>query len=90
MAITSICLVMLHLNFLVITLQTHNDIFLIHCCSFSLSFSSQAQSARLPHFGGVDVHFTGMMNCFIQVVKNKGVLSLWNGLTANTIKVSFH
>ncbi|KAF3838570.1 hypothetical protein F7725_010338 [Dissostichus mawsoni] len=47
----------------------------------------QAQSARLPHLGGVDVHFTGMMDCFIQVVKNKGVLSLWNGLTANTIKV---
>lgn len=26
----------------------------------------------------------------MQVVKNKGVLSLWNGLTANTIKVQFH
>ncbi|XP_013860777.1 solute carrier family 25 member 43 [Austrofundulus limnaeus] len=47
----------------------------------------QAQSARLPHFGGVDVHFTGMIDCFIQVVKTKGVLSLWNGLTANTIKI---
>ncbi|XP_033949179.1 solute carrier family 25 member 43 [Pseudochaenichthys georgianus] len=47
----------------------------------------QAQSARLPHLGGVDIHFTGTMDCFIQVVKNKGVLSLWNGLTANTIKV---
>lgn len=47
----------------------------------------QAQSSRLPHFGGVDVHFTGMMDCFMQVVRNKGVLSLWNGLTANTIKI---
>uniref|UniRef100_A0A8C7XQQ9 ADP/ATP translocase n=1 Tax=Oryzias sinensis TaxID=183150 RepID=A0A8C7XQQ9_9TELE len=47
----------------------------------------QAQSARLPHFGGVDVHFTGMRDCFLQVVRNKGVLSLWNGLTASTIKV---
>ncbi|XP_071313999.1 solute carrier family 25 member 43 [Trachinotus anak] len=47
----------------------------------------QAQSARLPHFGGVDVHFSGMIDCFIQVVRNKGVLSLWNGLTANTIKI---
>ncbi|XP_028315568.1 solute carrier family 25 member 43 [Gouania willdenowi] len=47
----------------------------------------QAQSARLPHLGGVDVHFTGMIDCFIQVVKNKGVLSLWSGLTANTVKI---
>ncbi|XP_058506562.1 solute carrier family 25 member 43 [Solea solea] len=49
--------------------------------------SSQAQSARLPHCGGVDVHFNGMIDCFVQVVKNKGVLSLWNGLTANIIKI---
>uniref|UniRef100_A0A3Q3W2A7 Solute carrier family 25 member 43 n=1 Tax=Mola mola TaxID=94237 RepID=A0A3Q3W2A7_MOLML len=47
----------------------------------------QAQSARLPHFGGVDVHFSGMTDCFVQVVRHKGVLSLWNGLTANTIKI---
>ncbi|KAM4621229.1 solute carrier family 25 member 43 [Polymixia lowei] len=47
----------------------------------------QAQSARLPHFGGADVHFTGMMDCFQQVVKNKGILSLWSGFTANTIKI---
>ncbi|CAB1454012.1 unnamed protein product [Pleuronectes platessa] len=47
----------------------------------------QAQSARLPHCGGVDVHFNGVMDCFIQVVKNKGVLSLWSGLTANMIKI---
>uniref|UniRef100_A0A3P9HM68 Solute carrier family 25 member 43 n=1 Tax=Oryzias latipes TaxID=8090 RepID=A0A3P9HM68_ORYLA len=47
----------------------------------------QAQNARLPHFGGVDVHFTGMRDCFLQVVRNKGVLSLWNGLTASTIKI---
>lgn len=50
----------------------------------------QAQSARLPHFGGVDVHFSGVTDCFIQVVRNKGILSLWNGLTANTIKVQRH
>uniref|UniRef100_A0A3Q3QMA6 Solute carrier family 25 member 43 n=1 Tax=Monopterus albus TaxID=43700 RepID=A0A3Q3QMA6_MONAL len=47
----------------------------------------QAQSGQLPHFGGVDVHFNGMTDCFLQVVRNKGVLSLWNGLTANTIKI---
>ncbi|XP_072293435.1 solute carrier family 25 member 43 [Eucyclogobius newberryi] len=47
----------------------------------------QAQSSRLPHFGGVDVHFNGMINCFVQIVKNKGVFSLWNGLTANTVKI---
>ncbi|XP_061690548.1 solute carrier family 25 member 43 isoform X1 [Syngnathoides biaculeatus] len=47
----------------------------------------QAQSSRLPHYGGVDVHFGGMTDCFVQVVKNKGVLSLWSGLTANTIKI---
>ncbi|KAM6923616.1 solute carrier family 25 member 43 [Xenentodon cancila] len=50
----------------------------------------QAQSARLPHFGGADVHFTGMIDCFIQVIRNKGILSLWNGLTANTIKIVPH
>ncbi|XP_007555150.1 solute carrier family 25 member 43 [Poecilia latipinna] len=47
----------------------------------------QAQSSRLPHFGGVDVHFSGTMDCFMQVIRNKGVLSLWNGLTANMIKI---
>lgn len=50
----------------------------------------QAQSPRLPHLGGVDVHFTGMIDCFSQVVRNKGILSLWNGLAANSIKVEFH
>lgn len=47
----------------------------------------QAQSPRLPHFGGVDVHFTGIVNCFVQMVKNNGVFSLWSGLTANTVKI---
>ncbi|XP_075902668.1 solute carrier family 25 member 43 [Nelusetta ayraudi] len=47
----------------------------------------QAQSPRLPHLGGVDVHFTGMIDCFSQVVRNKGILSLWNGLAANSIKI---
>nr|XP_061792596.1 solute carrier family 25 member 43-like [Nerophis lumbriciformis] len=47
----------------------------------------QAQSSRLPHYGGVDVHFNGVTDCFVQVVKNKGVFSLWSGLTANTIKI---
>lgn len=74
---------------LVITLQPHCDTWLIYWFLFSLSFLSQAQSARLPHFGGVDVHFTGMIDCFIQVVRNKGILSLWTGLTANTIKASW-
>ncbi|KAM6953262.1 solute carrier family 25 member 43 [Aplochiton taeniatus] len=47
----------------------------------------QAQSSRLPHYGGADVHFTGMMDCFRQVVKNKGLFSLWNGFTANMVKI---
>ncbi|XP_054648455.1 solute carrier family 25 member 43 [Dunckerocampus dactyliophorus] len=47
----------------------------------------QAQSSRLPHVGGVDVHFSGVTDCFAQVVKNKGILSLWSGLTASTIKI---
>ncbi|OCT67581.1 solute carrier family 25 member 43 [Xenopus laevis] len=47
----------------------------------------QAQSQLLPHCGGVDVHFNGMVDCFRQIVKTKGVLSLWNGLTANLLKV---
>ncbi|XP_026873983.2 solute carrier family 25 member 43 [Electrophorus electricus] len=47
----------------------------------------QAQSSFLPHYGGVDVHFTGMISCFKQVIKTKGVLSLWSGITANTVKI---
>ncbi|KAL4631585.1 solute carrier family 25 member 43 [Arapaima gigas] len=47
----------------------------------------QAQSALLPHCGGVDVHFNGVADCFRQVVKTNGVLSLWNGLAANVAKV---
>lgn len=47
----------------------------------------QAQSPLLPHYGGVDVHFTGVVDCFKQIVKTKGFLSLWNGLTANILKI---
>uniref|UniRef100_A0AAY4E7S8 Solute carrier family 25 member 43 n=1 Tax=Denticeps clupeoides TaxID=299321 RepID=A0AAY4E7S8_9TELE len=47
----------------------------------------QAQSARLPHYGGVDVHFSGMIDCFRQVIKTKGVLALWSGFTANLVKI---
>ncbi|XP_068107184.1 solute carrier family 25 member 43 [Hyperolius riggenbachi] len=47
----------------------------------------QAQSHVLPHCGGVDVHFNGVFDCFKQIVKIKGVLSLWNGLTANLLKI---
>ncbi|XP_007891311.2 solute carrier family 25 member 43 isoform X2 [Callorhinchus milii] len=47
----------------------------------------QAQSPLLPHYGGVDVHFTGIVECFKQIIKTKGILSLWNGLTANLIKI---
>ncbi|KAG7465086.1 hypothetical protein MATL_G00172450 [Megalops atlanticus] len=47
----------------------------------------QAQSALLPHCGGADVHFNGMLDCFRQVIKNKGFLSLWSGLTANMVKI---
>lgn len=48
----------------------------------------QAQSHILPHCGGVDVHFNGVVDCFRQIVKIKGILSLWNGLTANLLKVT--
>ncbi|XP_077340245.1 solute carrier family 25 member 43 [Lithobates pipiens] len=47
----------------------------------------QAQSHILPHCGGVDVHFNGVVDCFRQIVKIKGILSLWNGLTANLLKI---
>ncbi|EHB12827.1 Solute carrier family 25 member 43, partial [Heterocephalus glaber] len=47
----------------------------------------QAQSPCLPHCGGVDVHFSGAMDCFRQIVKAQGVLGLWNGLTANLLKI---
>ncbi|KAM4878727.1 solute carrier family 25 member 43 isoform 2-T2 [Sylvia borin] len=48
----------------------------------------QAQSPWLPHYGGVDVHFTGMADCFRQTVKNKGVLGLWSGLTPSLLKLT--
>lgn len=62
--------------------------------SFAYSKSSwvsleQAQSPWLPHYGAVDVHFTGMADCFRQTVKNKGVLGLWSGLTPSLLKVRF-
>ncbi|XP_032993508.1 solute carrier family 25 member 43 [Lacerta agilis] len=47
----------------------------------------QAQSPFLPHHGGVDVHFEGMVDCFKQTMKTKGVLALWNGLTANLLRI---
>lgn len=47
----------------------------------------QAQSPYLPHYGGVDIHFSGAVDCFRQIVKTQGVLGLWNGLTANLLKV---
>ncbi|XP_043912987.1 solute carrier family 25 member 43 [Protopterus annectens] len=47
----------------------------------------QAQSPFLPHYGGVDVHFTGIIDCFRQIVKVKGWLGLWSGLTANLVKI---
>uniref|UniRef100_A0ABM5EVD3 Solute carrier family 25 member 43 isoform X2 n=1 Tax=Pogona vitticeps TaxID=103695 RepID=A0ABM5EVD3_9SAUR len=47
----------------------------------------QAQSPCLPHSGGVDVHFEGVVDCFKQTIKTKGVLALWNGLTANLLRM---
>ncbi|XP_020830779.1 solute carrier family 25 member 43 isoform X1 [Phascolarctos cinereus] len=47
----------------------------------------QAQSHCLPHCGRVDTNFSGAMDCFRQVVKAQGVLALWNGLTANLLKI---
>ncbi|NWI99748.1 S2543 protein, partial [Crypturellus undulatus] len=47
----------------------------------------QAQSPWLPHYGAVDVHFTGMTDCFRQTVKNKGVLGLWRGLTPSLLRI---
>ena len=35
----------------------------------------------------MDVHFSGAMDCFRQIVKAQGVLGLWNGLAANLLKV---
>ncbi|ELV10835.1 Solute carrier family 25 member 43 [Tupaia chinensis] len=47
----------------------------------------QAQSPYLPYNGGVDVQFSGVVDCFRQIVKTHGVLGLWNGLTANLLKI---
>ncbi|XP_042334350.1 solute carrier family 25 member 43 [Sceloporus undulatus] len=53
----------------------------------SVKRKMQAQSPCLPHNGGVDIHFVGMIDCFKQTVKIKGVLALWNGLTANLLRI---
>ncbi|XP_032083063.1 LOW QUALITY PROTEIN: solute carrier family 25 member 43 [Thamnophis elegans] len=60
--------------------------------TFSFPFETvkrkiQAQSSHLPCSGGVDVHFSGVIDCFKQTVKTKGVLALWNGLTANLLRI---
>ncbi|KAM6151287.1 solute carrier family 25 member 43 [Rhynchocyon petersi] len=47
----------------------------------------QAHSPQLPHCGGVDVHFSGAVDCFRQIIKTQGMLGLWNGLTANLLKI---
>ncbi|XP_014055143.1 solute carrier family 25 member 43 isoform X1 [Salmo salar] len=47
----------------------------------------QAQNPQLPHYGGADIHFTGMLDCFRQVIRNKGILTLWSGITANMVKI---
>ncbi|XP_029463464.1 solute carrier family 25 member 43 [Rhinatrema bivittatum] len=47
----------------------------------------QAQSHIFPHCGGVDGHFAGMVDCFHHIVKTKGVIGLWSGLTANLLKI---
>ncbi|CAD5110871.1 unnamed protein product [Dimorphilus gyrociliatus] len=46
----------------------------------------QAQS-KFIEGAGPDVHFNGMIDGFVQTVRSKGVLALWNGTTANLIKV---
>ncbi|XP_052027151.1 solute carrier family 25 member 43 [Apodemus sylvaticus] len=75
-------------------LQNFTNVCMAATVSQTLSFpfdtvkrKMQAQSLYLPHCGGVDVHFSGAADCFRQVVKTQGVLGLWNGLTANLLKV---
>ncbi|XP_048192683.1 solute carrier family 25 member 43 [Perognathus longimembris pacificus] len=75
-------------------LQNFTNVCLAAAVSQTLSFpfdtakrKMQAQSPYLPHYGGVDVHFSGAVDCFRQIVKTQGVLGLWNGLTANLLKV---
>ncbi|XP_043830783.1 solute carrier family 25 member 43 isoform X3 [Dromiciops gliroides] len=46
----------------------------------------QAQSHCFPHCGRGN-NFSGAVDCFQQVVKAQGVLALWNGLTANLLKI---
>ncbi|XP_066286729.1 solute carrier family 25 member 43-like [Branchiostoma lanceolatum] len=47
----------------------------------------QAYSTVLPHRGGVDVEFTGMVDAFFQTYKHGGTQALWRGTTANLMKV---
>nr|XP_042125115.1 solute carrier family 25 member 43 isoform X1 [Peromyscus maniculatus bairdii] len=56
-------------------------------CDCSAEDDGEAQSPYLVHCGGVDVHFSGAVDCFRQIVKSQGVPGLWNGLTANLLKV---
>ncbi|KAM7045360.1 solute carrier family 25 member 43 [Molossus nigricans] len=75
-------------------LQNFTNVCLAAAVTQTLSFpfdtvkrKMQAQSPFLPHCGGVDVHFSGAMDCFRQIVKSQGVLGLWNGLAANLLKI---
>ncbi|KAM8965879.1 solute carrier family 25 member 43 [Sarcophilus harrisii] len=47
----------------------------------------QAQSYCLPRCASGNNNFSGAVACFHQVVKAQGVLALWNGLSANLLKI---
>ncbi|XP_045154490.1 solute carrier family 25 member 43 [Echinops telfairi] len=75
-------------------LQNFANICLAAAVTQTLSFpfdtvkrKMQAHSLYLPHHGGVDVHFSGVVDCFRQIIKTQGVLGLWNGLTASLLKI---
>jgi solute carrier family 25 protein 43 len=64
--------------------------------TFSFPFDTirkklQAQSKALAAGHGdmnPDVQFNGMVDCFVQTVKKKGIFGLWAGTTANLAKVA--
>ncbi|XP_006872186.1 PREDICTED: solute carrier family 25 member 43 [Chrysochloris asiatica] len=76
------------------TLQNFANVCLAAAVTQTLSFpfdmvkrKMQAHSPFLPHCGGVDIHFSGVVDCFWQIIKTQGILGLWNGLTPNLLKI---
>lgn len=59
--------------------------------TFSFPFDTVRKKMQAQSSAGTtktDVKFNGLIDCFVQTVKQKGVLALWSGTIANLAKVA--